>query len=80
MLAEVADWHRNAHHERTLIKCLKNGWYRFKYEDCELGMVVELTEAEAVIFDRHVTCPARLADLEDLPRRLRVAKLLALIA
>ena len=42
--------------------------------------MVELTNAEALLFDSHVTFPATRADLEDLPRRLRVAKLLALIA
>ena len=82
MLAEVADWHRSADDNFTLIKALKLGIYSFKFDAAPdaMRLVVGLTEAEAAIFNRHVTCPARLSDLLDLPRRLQVAKLHALVS
>jgi uncharacterized protein (DUF3820 family) len=81
MLAEVADWHRGAHETFRLTKGAKAGIYSchscFTYNG--RGVLVELTEAEALLFNRHMTFPASLADLMDLPRRVRVAKLLSLI-
>ena len=83
LLAEVATWTTGSELDFVLTKCAAPGFYNCRLHGLEahadLPLLLELSLAEAVIFNQHMTFPATRADLEDLPQRLRVAKLRELI-
>jgi hypothetical protein len=82
MLEEVASWTRGAHEDFTVWKVSNNGEYccQFARAIGKMRVMIELNQDEATIFNRHMRFPATRADLEELPRRLTIAKLQALIS
>lgn len=84
LLAEVATWTTGSELDFVLTKCAAPGFYNCRLHGLEayadLPLLLELSPAEAAIFNQHMTFPATRADLEDLPQRLHVAKLRELIA
>jgi hypothetical protein len=77
MLAEIANWAVGTKLDFVITKCATLGFYRCQVHERDGGfrVLLELIPAEAAIFDRHISFPARKADLADLPQRLRIAKL-----
>ena len=77
MLAEIANWAVGTKLDFVITKCATLGFYRCQLHEQDGGfrVLLELSPAEAAIFNCHMNFPARKADLDDLPQRLRISKL-----